>query len=229
MNLQEVMQELEALGTAQNRKIYKRHGASDNMFGVSFANLKLLVKKIKKDHALAKQLWDTGNYDAQILGMMIADPRQVTDVEAEAWVHSASSYATVDYVVELMAKTPFAREKAEQWLQSDDEWIGRAGWHLLSKLATLDQALPDTYFEPYLKTIERDIHTQKNRKREAMNNGIIAIGTRSMGLQEKALLTAKNVGQVYIDHGETGCKTPDAAMYINKAMTHKGARAKKTG
>ena len=128
-----------------------------------------------------------------------------------------------------METTPIAREKAEQWLQSDDECIGRAGWHLLSKLAELDHALPDTYFEPYLKTIEREIHTQKNRKRQAMNSGIIAIGVRSMGLQEKALLTARNVGEVYIDHGETGCKTPDAAAYIHKTAEYKAARAKKTG
>ena len=36
MTEKEVLQELEKLGTAQNRKIYKRHGASDNLYGVSF-------------------------------------------------------------------------------------------------------------------------------------------------------------------------------------------------
>jgi hypothetical protein len=48
-----------------------------------------------------------------------------------------------------------------------------------------------------------------------------------MGLREKALLTAKNVGKVHIDHGETGCKTPDAAQYILKTAARKeGAAAK---
>jgi len=37
--LNDVMTELEFLGTEQNRKIYRRHGAGDNQFGVSFANL----------------------------------------------------------------------------------------------------------------------------------------------------------------------------------------------
>ena len=33
----------------QNIKVYKRHGGGENVFGVSFANLNLLAKKIKTD------------------------------------------------------------------------------------------------------------------------------------------------------------------------------------
>ncbi|MGQ0441490.1 DNA alkylation repair protein, partial [Bacillus sp. B-TM1] len=42
MLLEEVMQQLEEYGTEQNRKTYKNHGAKEPLFGVSFANLKLL-------------------------------------------------------------------------------------------------------------------------------------------------------------------------------------------
>lgn len=48
MFLEEVMQQLEKYGTEQNRKTYKNHGAKEPLFGVSFANLKLLKKKLKK-------------------------------------------------------------------------------------------------------------------------------------------------------------------------------------
>ncbi|NPD88104.1 MAG: hypothetical protein HGN29_05255 [Asgard group archaeon] len=40
MELNEVMDELERQGIAQNVKIYKHHGSGDNDFEVSFANLK---------------------------------------------------------------------------------------------------------------------------------------------------------------------------------------------
>ncbi len=39
MTLDESMRQLERLGTAQNRKIYKRHGSGENVYGVSFADL----------------------------------------------------------------------------------------------------------------------------------------------------------------------------------------------
>ena len=69
-----VMNELKSLGTSQNVKIFKRHGAGNKLYGVSFANLYKLRKKIKTDHNLAMALWKTGNYDARLLATMIADP-----------------------------------------------------------------------------------------------------------------------------------------------------------
>lgn len=57
MNYREIIHQLKNYGTAQNRKIYARHGADpENLFGVSFANLNILAKKIKPNHKLAKKL-----------------------------------------------------------------------------------------------------------------------------------------------------------------------------
>ena len=56
MTVAETMQDREALGTAQNRKIYRRQGAGENLFGVSFANLNALKKGLKTDHTLALAL-----------------------------------------------------------------------------------------------------------------------------------------------------------------------------
>ena len=78
MLLDEVMSELESMGTAQNRKVYPRHGARFPMFGVSFANLGKLQKRIRRDHELAEQLWETGNHDAQMLACRIAAPASIT-------------------------------------------------------------------------------------------------------------------------------------------------------
>ena len=221
MDANEVMHELQALGTEQNRKIYRRHGIGENMFGVSYANLGALKKKIKTDHVLAQALWASGNHDARVLATMIADPAQMTDRDLEAWAKDLDNYAIVDNFVGLAAKTAFVRKKAGQWCKSKDEWIGRAGWHLVGQLAMRDPDLPDDDFEARLAVIERDIHTRKNRVREAMNNTLIAIGIRNAALQKKAIAAARRIGAVDVDHGETGCKTPDAVPYILKAVARK--------
>ena len=49
-----------------------------------------------------------------------------------------------------------------------------------------------------------------------MNNALIAIGRRNAQLQKQALAAAKRIGKLEIDHGDTACKTPDAATYILK-------------
>ena len=47
MNVREAMQAPQERDTAQNVKVYKRHGAGDDVFRVSFANLNKLKRQIK--------------------------------------------------------------------------------------------------------------------------------------------------------------------------------------
>lgn len=227
MNDRDVIKQLESLGSEHTRKTYQRHGVSEKQFGVSYADLGKLQKKIKVDHALAGKLWASGIHDAQILASMIADPGQMTAKEIDTWARSLSNYMLTDALAGLVSKTRFAIEKAEKWTRSNDEWIGSAGWQLLSSVAQRDASLPDSFFEPYLETIEIKIHTARNRVRYAMNGALIGIGVRNSKLEKKAMAVATKIGKVDVDHGKTGCKTPDAVSYIRKTVAHKKARAAK--
>lgn len=223
MTVNEMLDELKSLGSEQTCKTYKRHGVKGDMFGVSYANLGKIKKKIKVDHKLAEQLWATGNHDARILATMIADPKQVNDKMLEAWAKDLDVYALTDAFAKLVSATALARKKMEKWTKSKHEWIGATGWQLASLIAMNDRELADDYFESYLSLIESNIHNSKNRVRHSMNGALIAIGLRSPGLEKKALAAAKKIGAVTVDHGETGCKTPDVAEYIQKAKHRRTA------
>jgi 3-methyladenine DNA glycosylase AlkD len=224
-----VMAELEAMGTEQNRKVYRRHGAGEDQFGVSFANLRQLQKRIKTDHAMAEALWQTGNADARSLATLIADPKAMSAADLDRWIRDVEAvryYVLADLVAGNVAgKGPLARETMERWTQSDLEYVGQAGWELLAVVAMRDAALPEAYFEPYLETIESELHERPNRVRHAMNSALIAIGIRNEALRRRATAVAASVGKVRVDHGETGCKTPDAAAYIKKTWARKGLAA----
>ncbi|HFK1459107.1 TPA: DNA alkylation repair protein [Bacillus cereus] len=217
MLLEEVMQQLEEYGTEQNRKTYKNHGAKGPLFGVSFANLKLLKKKIKKDHDLAISLWETKNMDAMTLATMILDPMKVTTELLNKWVQEVDYYCLMDVLMTAICTSPIAIERMEEWTNSDDEWIGRAGWSLLANIAIKNKTLQDDFFSPYLEEIKVNIHKEKNRKKEAMNSALIAIGIRNEDLEQIAIEVARKIGKVQVDHGATSCKTPDAESYIKKA------------
>ena len=226
MNLQQAMQQLETLGTAQNRKIYARHDVNENMFGVSYANLNKLAKSARKDQPLALELWATGNHDARVLAAMVADPAQADESLLDDWLADLDSYVITDAFSGYVGKTGLARVKGEQWIGSHEEWPGRAGWHLVTHLAMKNEDLPDAYFAVHLATIEVEIHASKNRVRDAMNNALIAIGIRNGALEELALTAAARIGKVEVDHGETGCKTPDAAEYIQRTLARREQKAK---
>jgi 3-methyladenine DNA glycosylase AlkD len=216
MTIQQAVEELQKLGTEQNRKVYRRHGVGEKLYGVSFANLKKLKKEIKTDHELARRLWATGNHDARILATMVADPAEATAALLDSWKGGLDNYIVSDAFAKFVAATPLARKSAERWTESKKEWIGRAGWMLLTHLALHDTSLPAGYFEPYLKAIESRIHASPNRARDAMNSALIAIAVRSPKLEREGLAAARRIGPVEVDHGETDCETHDAESYILK-------------
>ena len=227
MTAKDLLKELESLGNEQTRKTHKRHGVTGKAFGVSYADLGKLQKMFKTNHELASGLWASGIHDARVLATMIADPAQMKAREIDAWAKDLSNYVITDALAGLVSKTSSARKKAEQWAKSKDEWLCSAGWQVIGALARRDPDLPDSYFLSYLATIERDIHSSKNRVRHAMNSALIGFGTRNDALEKRALSVAKAIGKVEVDHGETGCKTPDAAGYIRK--TNEQVRAKAAG
>ena len=221
MDVQEALDTLKSLGTEQNRKVYRRHGAAEDVYGVSYADLKNLKKTIKVNHDLAEGLWAAGNHDGRILGAMVADPKRMDGGDLDRWAGRLRSRTETDAFSDVAAASPGAREALERWIESDEEWIACAGWKVLGRLARNDKSLPDEYFESHLARIERDIHSAKNWVRYDMNNALIAIGIRNPRLEEKAVAAAGRIGNVEVDHGETGCKTPDAAPYIKKAVERK--------
>lgn len=216
-----VLRELEALGTEQTRTTYRRHGVSGEQYGVPYAPLGKLAKRLKTDRALAQELWASGNHDARILATMIADPVAITGAELDSWIRGVDNYVLADALAGLASRTPVARKKMEKWTRSTNEWVGRIGWGVLARLAMGDSTLTDGDFDGYLAEIERRIHGSRNRVRDAMNMAVIAIGLRSGPFEEKAVAAAKRIGKVVVDHGETGCKTPDAVEYIGKAKSRR--------
>lgn len=225
MTKQEVLKKLESLGTEQNRKVYRRHCAGENVFGVSFANLNALKKRIKTDHALALDLWKSGNDDARNLAIMIADPARMTGRVLDAWAKGLNGFIC-SLFPGLVASTPFARKKMEEWVDSPVEWISCAGWMVLGRLAMDDRELPDSFFTRYLRVIEKEIHERPNWVRDAMNSALIAIGVRNPALTHDALKVAKSIGKVEVDHGETSCETQDATAYIQKTLAHRQRKKK---
>jgi 3-methyladenine DNA glycosylase AlkD len=215
------MTTLEQMGTTQNVKIYKRHGAGVNLFGVSFANLNQLKKKIKVDHDLAKQLWDTGNTDAMILAAKILNPKLVDHKLANTWVQDISYYVLADIFSSAMSKSPIWKELLYEWIESPKEYVKQCGYDILASKITSERkngvtSINNDEVEAILTRIKDEIHSSPNRAKHTMNNVIISIGSFIPEYTDLAINIASEIGKVEVDHGETSCKTPEAIPYIVK-------------
>jgi 3-methyladenine DNA glycosylase AlkD len=222
MTYEQAMKSLEKEGTAQNRKIYLKHGAHEPMFGVSWAHLTRLTKQIKVDHPLALALWKSGNYDARLLATMIVDPEQLTSQTLDRWVKDLDCYPLASAFARMAMRSAAAQEKMLEWKSSHAEYVGQAGWDLQAYHVTAGKA-PESDLKSILDQIESRIHSAENRVKHAMMMTLITIGARGGKMKELALATHKRMGKIEIDHGDTACKTPDPKVYIEKML----ARQKK--
>jgi hypothetical protein len=224
LTLAEAMAALEQAGSEQTRKTYRRHGAREPLFGVSFATLKALLKQIGVDHELALALWDTGNYDARNLAMKIVDPARMMPAELDGWAGDGSTRMCGGYVAAIACEGGHGFECGQRWLQSEQVEIRAAGWSAVGALAMHELAVPDAWFVERLGDLERTLNSADNAQRDPMNQALIAIGCRNAALRAAATAAAQRVGKVHIDHGDTACKTPDAAAAIAKAWEHSTAK-----
>lgn len=219
MNAKEILATLKQHGKAQTAAIYQRHGSGKNVFGVLTSEIAKLQKKIKVDHALAMELWRSGNAEARILALQIADPEQLTRADADRLVQEAPARFVGSYLSGLLSRSPIADKTMRTWMKSKDEASREIGYGMLSaRLKEDPEAVSDADASKVLATIEQEIHRSPNWARRAMNGALISIGIYKSALRKQAIEAAKRIGKVEVDHGETSCKTPDAASYIEKAL-----------
>jgi len=185
-----------------------------------------MARRVGRDQSLARGLWATRNTDARLLACMVANPIQMTEDELDSWVSDISYYVLVDeFVASVASGKSGQRARMERWTFSARDWVAQAGWDLAAVLAMRDPDLGDRFFLDLLTKIEREIGQAGNRTRHAMNGALIAIGLRNEELEDAAIAAAARIGPVVVDHGQTGCVTPAAIPYIEKARAHQRTRA----
>src|SRR6187455_3709424 len=219
MTAEQIMKELEKKGSESIKKIFQNHGANEPMYGVKVADLKVIQKKVKKDHGLAMDLFATGNYDAMYLAGLIADQSKMSKKDIQQWAEKSPSHGISEYTVAwVAAESDYGWELGMKWIDSPKETIASAGWNTLSGVIALkpDNELDITLIKKLLQRIVKEIHSAPNRVRYTMNGFIIGVGAYIKEITKEAIATSKKVGDVYVDMEGTACKVPSAVDYIKK-------------
>lgn len=219
MTYEEIMQQLEALGTEQTKQTFIRHGAQEPLFGVKIGDLKKLVKYIKKQPDLVMKLYQSGNSDAMYLAGLAVNPKLLSKEQLQQWADQASWYLLTETTVAgVAAESAYALELAREWIQSDQEKLAACGWATYANYISIteDSLLDITEIASLLHRIETSIHQQPNRVRYTMNGFVIMVGGSVVSLYEEVCRTAEIIGKVHVDVGRTACKVPLASAYIHK-------------
>jgi 3-methyladenine DNA glycosylase AlkD len=219
MSTQDVLNELSRMGSETIRRIMHNHGAPDSILGVKVEDMKKIQKRVKKDHALALELYDSEIPDAQYLAGLISDPPKMTKAQLQKWAKTATWHMVGDYTVAWVAsESEFGWELGCAWIDSKKEGIASTGWCTLASLVAIkpDEELELADLQKLLDRVQKEIHSAPNRVRYVMNSFVIAVGSYVPALAAKAKAVAKAIGKVHVDMGGTACKVPLALEYIEK-------------
>jgi 3-methyladenine DNA glycosylase AlkD len=194
---EDVLKKLKSLGDPAAVEGMARFGINpENTYGVSVPALRRMAKEIGRDHILAQRLWDSRIHEAWLLAGLVDDPAAVNEAQMEAWAKDFDSWDVVDgSCSNLFEKTPFAYQKAVAWAGRQEEYVKRAGFVLMARLAVGTKKADDKTLETFLPYIEREVDDVRNYVKKAVNWALRQIGKHSPALNRKAIATARQIAQ----------------------------------
>ena len=220
MTAQDIIAQLESLGDDARRKHNAKAGAPDNQFGVKLGDIRTIAKKIKADHGLALELWETGNVEAQLLATLIMKPKSLTAKELDAMTRSTTCAQVADWLnAYVVAQHPEKDALREKWMKDKDRWAARAGWNLTA--SAINKGSKEFDHDALLDRIEKEMPKAKPEVQWTMNNTLGAIGIQDAKRRRRAVAIGEKIG-LYSDWPVSkGCIPPYVPVWVAEMVKRK--------
>jgi 3-methyladenine DNA glycosylase AlkD len=232
MNLKEALAKLESLGNEGRREYNLKpapHGIPAGklkQFGVAMGDLRKVAAKIKTDHALALELWKTGNIDAQLLAILIMKPKQLSAKELDKMVREARFSQVADWLNAYIVKEQPDADKEtlrEKWMKDKDGWAARAAWNLMASKINKGGKDADALDVPaLLDRIEKEMPKAPPETQWTMNNTLMAIGIHHAKHRKRAIAIGEKIGLYKDWQMSKGCIIPYVPVCVPEMVKRQG-------
>jgi 3-methyladenine DNA glycosylase AlkD len=198
LQVDQIVARLEALQDERAVEGMARYGiTASSIYGVSLPNLRAIAKECGRDHGMALELWRIPNRETRILAGMLADPGKMSSSLMEEWVLGLECWDICDQTcMNCFEKTSLAYTKAEEWSRRDEEFVKRAGYVLMARLAVSDKAAEDKKFEAFFPLIVDGAQDERNYVKKAVSWALRQIGKRNPRLSRMAVAEAESIGRL---------------------------------
>lgn len=222
MTAAEVLAQLKALGNEDVHRRNEKLGAGPNQFGVMMGDIRAVAKKLKTNHTLGMELWETDNIEARLVALLIIKPKQLTTNELDAMARSIDFMWVADWFNSYILKDHPQREALrEEWMDSDNKWVARSGWSLTAGRIARDAEGLD--IEAILNRIETEMPAAPPEAQWTMNTALAHIGIHHPAYRQRAIDLGERLGILRDYPVSKGCTSPFAPIWI-KEMVGRQAR-----
>lgn len=221
MTVDEILARLKSLGDDARHAHNKKAGAPDNQFGVKLGDLRAIAKEIKTNHALALELWETGNVEAQLLATLIIKPGSLSADELDRLTRSTTCSQVADWLnAYVVAQHPEKETLREKWMKAKDRWAARAGWNLTA--SRVNKGADDLDLPALLDRIEKEMPKAAPEVQWTMNNTLGAIGIHHAEHRQRAVAIGEKIG-LYRDWPVSkGCTPPYVPVWVEAMVKRQG-------
>lgn len=202
MTYDDIIRRLEAARDPESVAGMARYGITPaRTYGVRIPVLRALAREARsedaqRNHTLAQQLWAEDTRETRILAGMVDEPALVSDAQMEEWVAAFDYWEICDQCcMNLFEKMPNAYTKAMIWAERREEFVKRAGFVLMARLAVSDKQAADAQFAPFFPLIEQEAADPRTYVKKGVNWALRQIGKRNLALNAQAITVARRIAE----------------------------------
>lgn len=196
---------------------------------IRLGKLRKIAKEIKKDHALAMELWSTKQFNARLLAILIMNKKQLTDELLDRLDKDMLQHTEEDgnQLMDWLMANQLTKDKKtislmESWLNSPSSLQRRTFWYYQGRLRWVGQTPPPNS-NKLLSFIESQIKTEEPRVQWAMNFTAAQIGIFEEKFRARCVAIGEETG-LYKDEKVAKNCTPN---YLPKYIAMQVAKLKK--
>ncbi|KQN86646.1 DNA alkylation repair protein [Arthrobacter sp. Leaf69] len=210
----EVLAELAALEDPKVRAVNERHGDDH---GANLSKLRAIAKRLKIQHELARQLWQTGDTAARLLAILICRPKAFERNELDVMMREARAPKVQDWLVNyVVKKNPHSEELRLAWSADPDPVVAAAGWALTTERVAKNPVGLD--LPGLLDLIEAEMKDAPDRLQWAMNHCLAQIGIEHAEHRARALAIGERLEVLKDYPTPPGCTSPFAPAWITEMV-----------
>ena len=211
--------------SSKAENIYKKIKSNPTKLG----DLRNIAKEIKKDHALAMELWSTSEFLPRQLAILIMDPKLLSqelidrlDKDMQAHIPDERNQLMDWLMANQLSKDKKTIALMESWENSPSALQRRTFWYYQARLRWVGQTPPDNT-EKLLTSIEKSIKNEEPEVQWAMNFTAAQIGIFQTEYRARCIALGERTG-LYQDEIVAKNCTPN---YLPKFIAIQVAKLKK--
>jgi 3-methyladenine DNA glycosylase AlkD len=167
---------------------------ANDALGVYMKELNVVAKQLKKNSALAIELFDTGIYEGRLLCSKTFNPKELTNELVDHWTPTFENWEICDaFSMALYAKSPLAIDIINSCTIKSKEFEKRAGFATMAAYCMADKKAANTVYEQFLRVISIESVDERLYVKKAVNWALRSIGKRNIDLNKLAIQTAEEL------------------------------------